>query len=55
MSNKTISEMLQEELTMYKERVYGALEFIESRKEHMIPEHYDDLHYILAESKFGEW
>ena len=35
--------------TLYKHRLDTANEYIESRKEHMIPEHYNDLKYILNE------
>ena len=34
---------------LYKHRLEIANEFIESRKEGMIPEHYDDLKYIINE------
>ena len=40
---------LKEENELYKHRLEVANEFIESRKEHMIPEHYDDLKYIINE------
>ena len=38
-----------EEAEILKHRLEMANEYIESRKEHMIPEHYDDLKYILNE------
>ena len=40
---------LKEENELYKHRLEVANEFIESRQEAMIPEHYDDLKYILNE------
>jgi uncharacterized coiled-coil protein SlyX len=35
--------------TLYKHRLDTANEYIESRKENMIPDHYNDLKYILNE------
>ena len=35
--------------TLYKHRINTANEYIESRKENMLPEHYNDLKYILNE------
>ena len=40
---------LEMENELYKHRLEVANEFIESRKEAMIPEHYDDLKYIINE------
>lgn len=40
---------LELENELYKHRLEVANEFIESRKEAMIPEHYDDLKYIINE------
>ena len=38
------------EIQILKHRLQTANEYIESRKENMIPEHYDDLKYIINES-----
>jgi hypothetical protein len=35
--------------TLYRHRLDTANEYIESRKDNMIPEHYNDLKYILNE------
>lgn len=40
---------LLEEKQLYKHRLDTANEFIESRKENMILEHYEDLKYIINE------
>lgn len=38
---------LEKGLELYEHRLKVANEYIESRKEHMIPEHYEDLRYII--------
>lgn len=40
---------LKKENKLYKHRLEVANEFIESRIDGMIPEHYDDLKYIINE------
>lgn len=49
--NKYIKDLqnLKEENELYKHRLKVANEYIETRIGNMIPEHYDDLHYILNE------
>lgn len=42
-------DRLQKENKLYKHRLEVANEFIESRIDGMIPEHYDDLKYIINE------
>lgn len=48
-------EKENKELKKYKDRCEGAVEFINSRIDGMVPEHYEDLYYILCESEEGEW
>jgi len=52
-----LEELLKtkKELEIYRKRCLGALSFINSRIDGMVPEHYEDLHYILCESEEGEW
>lgn len=54
---RTICEILDEsnELIKFKTRCRGAVEYIRSRQDNMIPEHYEDLIYILTQSEEGEW
>lgn len=40
---------LEDKNKLLKHRLEVANEYIESRKDNMIPEHYDDLKYILNE------
>lgn len=42
-------EQLQQQNKLLKHRLKTANDFIEDRKENMIPEHYDDLKYIINE------
>ena len=53
----TICNVLDErdKLLIYKERCLGILEFIDSRKEGLCPEIYEDLKYIVTQSEGGEW
>jgi len=41
------NQKLKKQLKLYKHRLDVANNYIESRKENMIPEHYDDLKYII--------
>lgn len=43
-----MTEILKER-NLYKYRLMVANEYIVSRKDNMIPEHYDDLKYIINE------
>ena len=54
---RTICEILDNSSNLYKfkDRCQGAVEYIQSRQENMIPEHYEDLMYILTQSEEGEW
>lgn len=44
-----------EQMHKYKERCLGVLEFIDSRKEGLCPDIYEDLRYIVTQSEGGEW
>lgn len=48
MDENLVSKIIEENVLL-KHRLRTANEFIDSRKENMIPEHYDDLKYILNE------
>lgn len=54
---RTICSILDdsEDLIKYKNRCLGAVEYINNRQDNMIPEHYEDLTYILTQSEEGEW
>lgn len=54
---RTICEILDnsEKLYQFKDRCRGAVEYIRSREDNMIPEHYKDLMYILTQNEEGEW
>lgn len=54
---RTICEILDNSKNLYKfkDRCRGAVEYIRSRQENMIPEHYEDLMHILTQSEEGEW
>lgn len=45
--NQKQKEIIDKIIKLYKHRLNTANEFIESRKENMILEHYEDLKYIL--------
>ena len=45
--NQKQKEIIDKTIKLYKHRLNTANEFIESRKENMILEHYEDLKYIL--------
>ncbi|MBR6641716.1 MAG: hypothetical protein IKL08_05950 [Clostridia bacterium] len=46
---KTSPKKLIDEHALFKHRLEMINEYIESRKENMLPEHYDDLKYIANE------
>lgn len=54
---RTICEILDDSNNLYKfkDRCLGAVEYIRSRQDNMIPEHYNDLMHILTQSEAGEW
>ena len=54
---RTICEILDDSNNLYKfkDRCRGAVEYIKSRQENMIPEHFEDLLHILTQSEEGEW
>lgn len=54
---RTVCEILDnsEKLYKFKDRCQGAVEYIRSRQDNMIPEHYEDLMHILTQSEEGEW